>query len=230
MRIKVEFKEIPDIAVKTVSVIGSFNNYDESAGILQKEGNLWSTYVELSPGEHYYKFLINHEIRLNDPNANVYLPHKEDELWSVIMINGKGERLYNNEQYTVNIEDYAVCGTITDAPIGVNKKNFNMLMDKKIVVRFGFEEITGLHAVTALWYDAKGQLHEVAENMLYADENPEERVYLWYWIDLGEPGVEYPEGMWTMKLFVDGSYILEDQFFLSRSFTYSKNTLLHNMN
>lgn len=228
MRIKIDFEEIPEIDVRTVSVIGSFNNYDETAGIMRKEGNVWSAYVDLGPGEHYYKFLINHEIKLNDPNTNVYLPDKdEEELWSAIIINEKGERLYNNEQYSVNIEDYAVCGTVTEAEIGISKKNYNLLMDKRIAARFGFKEISGLHAVTAVWYNAKGQLHEVAENMLYADENPDDMVYLWFWIDLGEAGVEYPEGMWTMKLFIDGRYILEDQYLLSRSITYTRNTVLH---
>ena len=74
MRIKIDFEEIPEIDVRTVSVIGSFNNYDETVGIMRKEGNVWSAYVDLGQGEHYYKFLINHEIKLNDPNTNVYLP------------------------------------------------------------------------------------------------------------------------------------------------------------
>ncbi|MBR2409223.1 MAG: hypothetical protein IKB07_09775 [Lachnospiraceae bacterium] len=100
-------------------------------------------------------------------------------------------------------------------------------MDKKIATRFEFREITGLHTVTAIWYNAKGELHEVTENKLYADEDPERPVYLWFWIDLGEPEVDYPEGLWAMKLFIDDSYILEDQYSLTRSFTYSKNTVLH---
>lgn len=227
MRIKLELQDIPELNINTVSVIGSFNHYDETAGMLQKEGETWTTDVELAPGEHYYRYLINHEIQLNDPAANLYLPHKDEQLWSVITINEKGERLYNNEQYALSIEEYAVSTTLTDAEIGVNKKHFNLLMDKKIVVRLGFREITGLHTVTALWYDSRGQLREIAENMLYADENPEDTVYLWFWTDLGEQGVEYPEGLWTMKLFIDGSYILEDQYQISRSFIYGKNTLLH---
>ena len=222
MQIRLELEDIPELDIKTVNVIGTFNNYDESRGILQKDGEKWSTVVDLGPGEHFYKFVINHGIQLNDPEANVYLPHKDDEVWSMIKINERGERLYNNEQYTVTVEDYSVSGMVTEAEIGINKKNFNLLMDKKIVVRFGFREITGLHAVTAVWYDAKGQLHEVTENKLYADVNPEDEVFLWFWIDLDEQGVEYPEGLWTMKLFIDGSYILEDQYVLGRSFTYSK--------
>ena len=34
----------------------------------------------------------------------------------------------------------------------------------RFVVRLGFREITGLHAVTAIWYDARGRLFEVSEN------------------------------------------------------------------
>ena len=44
-----------------------------------------------------------------------------------------------------------------------------------------------------------GELHEVAENTLYAADDPNQPVSLWFWIDLGEPGVYYPEGVWTKK-------------------------------
>lgn len=228
-KVKIQLEDIPPLNIHTVSVIGSFNNYDATRGILQKQGEQWTTYVELPPGEHYYKFLINQQIKINDPNANTYLPHKGEELWSLITINEKGEQLYNNEQYAVHIEDYAVSGTVTTAHIETNKKSYNLLMDKKIVTRFEFRQITGLHAVTVLWYDATGQLHEITENALYAEEDPKQPVYLWYWIDLDIPNREYPEGNWTMQLYIDGSYILEDRFSVTKSITYTKNTVLHHL-
>lgn len=226
MRIQLELEDIPELSIRSVSVIGSFNNYNENTDVLRKEDGIWTTTVELGPGEHYYRFLINGEIRLNDPDANLYLPHREEELWSVILINDNGERLYNNEQHQVTIEEYAVSSTVTDAEIRVNKKQFNLLTDKQIVVRFGFREITGLHTVTALWYDAGGQLCEIAENMLYAEDDPDDTVYLWFWTDIGDGTVRYPQGAWTMKLFIDGSCILEDRYQVSRSFTYGRNALM----
>ena len=225
MSIRIDLEEIPELDIRNVSVIGSFNGYDAAKGVLEKEGDVWFTYIALEPGEHYYKFLINNEILLNDPNANIYLPHAEDGLWSVIKINEEGERLYNNEPYAVHIEDYAVSGTITEEKININKKSFHLRMDKQLVVRLGFREIVGLHAVTVVWYDSRGAFYQMSEQKLYAAEQ-KEMVFLWYWLDLTEFEKEYSEGLWTMKLFIDGSYVLEDKFSVTSSITYSRDSLL----
>lgn len=226
MRVRIDFEEIPELEVKSVSVIGSFYAYDAAKGVLEKEGEVWFTDIMLESGEYYYKFLINDEILLNDPKANIYLPHREDELWSVIKINEEGERLYNNEAYRVQVDDYAVSGAVTEDKILVNKKSFYLRMDKQLVVRFGFREITGLHAVTVLWYNSRGMLYQVSEDKLYADEN-QEKVFLWYWLELTELEQEVDEGIWTMKLLIDGSYILEDRFSLLSFATYSKEALIN---
>jgi len=62
--------------------------------------------------------------------------------------------------------------------------------------------------------------------MLFPEDDTEETIYLWFWTDIGNAAVLYPQGAWTMKLFIDGSYILEDQYQVSRSFTYGRNALM----
>lgn len=225
-----QFKSTTYLDVKSISIIGSFNEYHEDRNPMTKSEDYWYAEIPLTSGEHYYKFLINNEFLLNDPEANMYLPHGEDELWSTIIINEQDQRLYNNEQYSLHIDSYAVSSSITPANIGVNKKNFNLTMDKKVVVRFGFTDIKGLHAVTTLWYNPNGKLHDVSENMLFLDETaPDKPVFLWFWLNLEEKEREYPEGMWTVKLFIDGSYIMEDQVMLTQTFTYSSKGHIYNV-
>ncbi|WP_410513270.1 hypothetical protein PaeBR_02025 [Paenibacillus sp. BR2-3] len=162
---------------------------------------------------------------LNDPMANLYLPNESDELWSTIIINDLDQRLYNNEQYTVHIESYAVSGMITPAPISNDKKGFHLSSDKMVVVRLGFTNLSGLHAVTALWFDARGVLHDAAENMLCADEgSPDKPVFIWFWLPLNDAQRDYPEGVWTIKLFLDGSYVLEDQVTITNAIAFFHRT------
>jgi len=221
LNVRLEFQAPPELDVRSVAVVGSFNGYSQELGAMNREGTLWFCTIPLSQGEHYYKFLINDVIRLNDPLANMYLPHRDEELWSTIIINEEGERLYNNEQYSVHIESYSVSGGLNKEAGPINKKNFSLFMDRMVALRFGFVKIRGLHAVTVLWYDPRGNLYDVSENMLFAEENPNATVFLWFWLPLNEPGKEYPEGTWTMHLYIDGSYVLEDQVWISQTLTYS---------
>ncbi|MCY1713415.1 hypothetical protein [Caproiciproducens galactitolivorans] len=221
MNVRLEFKNTSYLDVQNVSVILLIQG-SEQIKPMQKSEDGWYTQLLLEPGDSMYKFLINNEIRLNDPSANVYMPDDSEELWSVIVIDDLGFRLYNNEQYEVNVEDYSVTNIVTEIPDVVNRKSFNLTMDKSVVTRFEFNHITGIHAITAVWFNPRGEVHESTENLLYADEkDPESSVFMWFWMQLNEADREYPEGIWTMKLFVDGSYVLEDQYTIVKRFAYT---------
>lgn len=221
MEIIFEYEEKEYLAISTISVIGNFNNYDPIKGQMLKENNKWSFKCVLPPGEHYYKFLINGELRLNDSTANVYLPDDNEELWSVIMINEQDQRLYNNTQYTTHIEKYNITSNINEEEFVTNKKNFNMILDKKIVTRFQFTNVTGLHAVTTAWYTPKGELFQTTENNLFTPQENNNPIMMWFWMDLEDDTRKYPHGTWTIKLFIDGEFILEDQFNLLEANSYS---------
>lgn len=224
MKIKFMLRESPYLCVQSVSVLGSFNGYDKEAGAMNKVPEGWVTEVELLPGEHYYKFLINEQFMLNDPQNNVLLKHLNDELWSVIVINEQNERLFSNKMYPLKIESYAVTSVQTELPVAINKKTFYLGMDTKLVTRFSFTNIKGLYCISALWFDAQGQFFDYSENILFEDEfSSEQPVYLWFWLPLQEPDKVYPEGQWTLKLFVNGGYVLEDKYTLSHSTSYAPN-------
>lgn len=221
MEVIFQYEENEYLPIKTISVIGKFNNYNPSEGLMVKENNKWIFKCNLPSGEHPYKFLINGELKLNDSTANIYFPDDNEELWSIVMINENDQRMYNNAQYTTHIEKYNISSVISEEKDIVNKKSFNMSLDKKIVTRFQFTNVTGLHAVTTVWYTPKGELFQITENNLFTPPNNEGPISLWFWMDLDDNTRNYPLGTWTMKLFIDGEFILEDEFSLVQNRTYS---------
>lgn len=222
MIVRLEYEETPYLKVSSISVIGSFNGYDADKNKMVKSDGIWYVDILLSKGEYRYKFFINDCLRLNDPSANVYLPDENEELWSAIMINESDERLYNNTQYKVNVENYNINSKVYEDRMKENQKNFNLLIDKKVVTRFEFTNVTGLHSVTSVWCEPDGTLFDVSENVLFTPEGEENKpIIMWFWIDLNEENRTYKEGLWAMKLFIDGEFILEDIFNISKIAAYS---------
>jgi len=221
MEILFEYDENEYLPISTISVIGNFNDYNPQRGKMAKCDNTWKLSYDIEPGEHRYKFLINNNLKLNDPMANIYLPDENEELWSVIMVNDKNERLYNNTQYTVHIDKYNITSIINDDLNAVNKKNFNILLDEKVVTRFDFTNVTGLHTVTTAWYSPRGDLFQTTENNLFKPTEDDKPIRMWFWMDLKNNTQKYPYGIWKIKLFIDGEFILEDQFNLSEANGYS---------
>ncbi|MBW6410051.1 hypothetical protein [Clostridium weizhouense] len=221
MKILFKYDQKENLNINTVSVIGDFNEYNPDKGVMEKEEGSWIFYCDIKEGEYKYKFLINGELKLNDPTANIYLPDDNEELWSAIIINENDQRLYNNTQYNVNIDKYNITCNINEEKEVVNKKAFNILSDKKVVVRFDFTQVTGLHCVTVAWFNPLGELFQFAENSLFTPKNNNDPIKLWFWMDLNDSNMKQLCGSWTLKMFVDGEFILEDEFKLNQLNAYS---------
>ena len=72
---------------KKVALIGNFNQYQDSKNVLYKtENGVWECKVRLPKGVFYYQFLINDEVKINDPaNRISYKPAGD---WnSVVVVN-----------------------------------------------------------------------------------------------------------------------------------------------
>ncbi|EDS77783.1 hypothetical protein [Clostridium massiliodielmoense] len=221
MNITFQYQNTEHLNIDKISVIGDFNNFNPSKGHMIKENNVWTLNCNLPSGEHHYKFLINDSLELNDPTANIYMPREDDILWSLLIIDKNDNRLYNNTQYTVHIDKYNINSNVTDEDNISNKKNFNIILDKKVVTRFKFTNVTGLHEVTTAWYSPKGDLFQTTANNLFKKENDLNPVTLWFWLDIDNMKFKNLLGNWTVKLFIDGEYILEDNFELLKGTSYS---------
>jgi AMP-activated protein kinase-like protein/uncharacterized protein DUF3471 len=61
-------KGYPDASI--VALAGSFNNWNQSQFIFGKEGNEWVCRVDLEPGKHAYKFIVDGNWLLDPANPN----------------------------------------------------------------------------------------------------------------------------------------------------------------
>ena len=56
---------------QTVQLVGDFTHWDQQPINLHKEGSgVWRTTVELEPGEHHYRFLVDGQWR-DDPDCTL---------------------------------------------------------------------------------------------------------------------------------------------------------------
>jgi len=71
----------------TVSVIGTFNNWDPLANPLIKDNDgVWKTTVYLAPGRYSYKFLIDKKTKITDPSSQVLEPDGFGGFNSVLIV------------------------------------------------------------------------------------------------------------------------------------------------
>lgn len=231
MKIIFEYEETHYLPIRSISVIGDFNNYDSNKGKMTKSGSKWGLEYQVKPGQHFYKFLINECIKLNDPIANLYLANpRDEELWSILIVNEEGNRFYNNCEYTIHINNYNMSSHVYEKQGYKNKKCFNTLLDKKVVTRYEFINVTGLHSVTAIWYNSHGEIFDMAESILFTPENyGNQPIIIWFSLDLQDSNRKYSDGLWTKRLLINGALILEDKFNLGRLDNYSPNSISYSI-
>lgn len=220
MNVRIAYREPTDLTIQSLAVIGDFNHFDPKKGKMEKSGQVWTFSQHLPPGEYAYRLLVNGVLELNDPTANLYDLDEAGKLWSMIVINAEGERLYNNTQTTVHIEEYTMHSMI-DEHKHRQKKVFKRTLDAKVVARFDFTNVTGVHTVTTAWVGPSGELFQVVEQNLFKAKGKKEPIKLWFWLDLTDSTHQYPAGVWTIQLFIDGRFVLADHFQLLKTSVYS---------
>ena len=63
-----------DSNAKSVSIVGDFNNWDEKRDpMFNLGGGVWQITLYLEPGEYEYKFVIDGEKWIEDPNAKKFV-------------------------------------------------------------------------------------------------------------------------------------------------------------
>jgi 1,4-alpha-glucan branching enzyme len=101
-----KLKGYPDASIVTVA--GSFNNWNQSQYIFGREGDVWICRVDLEPGKHAYKFIVDGNWLLDPDN-----PNTEDDDYGVknsviIVAKLSGRTADPDRQWTGR--DYAAAG------------------------------------------------------------------------------------------------------------------------
>ena len=207
MKQKITYVPEEQFNIQTVSIVGTFNAWDKDANPLVKNAEgVWEIEIEFPKGQSLYKFIFNDEMTMNDPTANIYMPDEHNEMMSVMLVDEEtGQRLYNNEQYNLEVSAYSLNNYISQRLEVVNRSYF-LDKDRKVVLGMGFKEITGIHAVTVAWYSPDGTLQRFAESNLIQPEDQEE-AKLWFWLPIE---ADMPLGQWQLKVFIDGAFVLQD--------------------
>ncbi|MGX8796851.1 hypothetical protein ACR6HW_12330 [Fusibacter sp. JL298sf-3] len=221
MAITLRYENTEYFEIKTLSVIGSFNDYDPGRGRMTLEGNEWVYTFEVGPGEHLYRFWVNDAYELVDPEAGLFSVDDADKLWSLVLIDEQNQRLYNSEDSSVHVEQYFMYNKITNEALNGSKKIFNLMFDQEVCVKFEFTDIVGLHNATIVWFSPFGDVLQVDEHPIFLEDETVSEFHLWSALPIAEIGGQYAQKGWRVNLFINGSFVLEDMFDVHRSSGYS---------
>ena len=198
------------LPISSVKLLFRNSNINDVELKKQSFSNQWSVEIgELPCGRYEYRFLINEKFTLNDPSANMFSPDNENKLWSLLAIDENGDRLYNNEQYNVNIESVQVDDDYYD---DVRESMVELTTDKsrQAVLRYEFSRVTGAHAVSILWISPMGNISGWAEETLIDTDDSE---YIWFGLNFADL-TDVCSGTWNALLFIDGGYVLKNVFLI----------------
>ncbi|HOM02739.1 MAG TPA: glycoside hydrolase [Acetivibrio sp.] len=198
--------------IKSISIVGDFNNWDSSKNILQRyDDKTWMTEIELLSGNYKYKFLINDNIFLNDPNALIYTYDDKGNTVSFISIGENNKRFVKAAPASLNIESYSF-SVVDKELLSCESKERKCYKDKHsgLAVKIGFTGITGLHTINAIWYSPNNEIYEIQESVLEDSEKIEDgKAEALFQININD---DTCEGEWKLQVFINGAYTLEDSF------------------
>jgi len=221
MAIDIQFDPTALGAVDEVALVAFKSWRQKKTFPMKRTDDRWQLTLNLPEGEYQYAFIVNSSLRLNDPLANVYAPDEQEKIWSVLKINEQGQRLYNNRTYSVHLQNYHL-GTHFDEPVtAADLKKLNLALKTPLVASFLFTQVEGLHTVTLAWYTPEGQLVQWADQYLVENKTGEP-IELAFRCQPTQLLDQPPVGSWTLKMFVDGAFVLEDDFKVVNEAVYSR--------
>lgn len=205
-----------------MSLIGSFNNYDMQKGKMELFQNEWIYTTEINEGEYLYRFVINNSLEVVDPEGGLFYADSNAKIWSLLLVDTNDQRLHNANPSSLNIENYYIYSKLTDQHLVGNKKQFNLNYDNQVCVMFKFTNVIGIHHVSIVWMSPFKSILKIEEYPIYInnDSEPNETSLLSV-LSFDNDWNTFPSKGWLARLFVNGTFILEDEFEIHSSTEYS---------
>jgi len=84
--VKVTFVLPAEVEAETVHLVGDFNDWQTSHTMRRQKDRSWRITVDLKPGRKYqFRYLVDGERWLNDPQADKYIPNPYGDQNSVVV-------------------------------------------------------------------------------------------------------------------------------------------------
>jgi hypothetical protein len=84
--VKVTFVLPPQVEAGKVALAGEFTDWEPSQPLRRQKDGTWRTTVDLEPGREYqFRYVVDGERWINDPEADRYAPNPHGEQNSVVV-------------------------------------------------------------------------------------------------------------------------------------------------
>lgn len=215
MKICLEYPNIRELEIQNIEVIDIRKNIIGTF-TLQKDTNVWCAILDILSRELVYKFLINHEIYLNDPYSNDYII-KNGEVWS---------RRYTNHDITftktssIGLFDIVVSNQMNSSVrASKNHKRFYRRLDKRVNVGVEFYSITGIHELLVVWGSPDKRTYHMDYKVIEPQREGESYgIIVWFRMLLDEVEEQLLRGAWTVRILIDGVLIGMEWFLVEESY------------
>ena len=84
--VKVTFVLPPEVEAEIVHLVGEFNDWQTSHAMRRQKDDSWRITLDLEPGREYqFRYLVDGQRWLNDPEADKYVPNPYGDENSVVV-------------------------------------------------------------------------------------------------------------------------------------------------
>lgn len=177
---------------------------------MEKHEGIWEVRVPFTGIPERYKYELDGVLRLNDPSADSRMRDADGEVWSVT---GSREicREAAGRQSGITTGRLVVTNHLWERTrLAIVHREFSRSVDSRVVCGIYCRDIAKLHALTAVFRCPDRRIFHIVEDA--AVEGLGSEAELWFWMSLQEEGRNYPEGMWSVQIFVDGRFCREEVF------------------
>lgn len=216
---EVEFK-FPNVFGQEVALVGDFNNWAYQKKFTNHNFKQEIINIKLENGAYQYKFLIDGQLWLNDPQADLYVNNGNDALNSVVEVGENTSQNITNENHgeiaDVILDDAFDEKILTGDKVINEKKEFN-LQNKQVYIYNTLKNCVGEVELSYVWCTPDFKIYDW-ESILVQGQNEDQRLY--NYINLTDE-IAKP-GNWKVFILINGQVLTRKEFTLKANFYYKR--------
>jgi len=203
---------------REIAIAGDFNDWDFNSYQLERDNEYWRIELDLETGVYNYKFLVDRQLWINDPGADLYYKENNEAINSVIDLKEDGVEV--NKDYG-KISELSFNNQFNKKNL-LNKekvtKNKFSTSDKQVYIYHSLSDFIGTAEISYVWCTPDLKIYE-AESTLITGQGGEQRLY--HYINLFKERIK--PGLWKVFILVNGKLLKQEEFLLKSNSYYQKN-------